>query len=105
MGVFSSVYSSDEDSFWKDFSKPNTLTGVITRLNWSEICQKAQDIRLRINSEDAEAARIKYNGQDHPAFETVFSYRKGSERRVLKMDADIARKYRDMEKMPRPWDK
>jgi hypothetical protein len=107
VAVFSSEYNSDEVRFWKDFSKPDSSTGEIIHLNWSEICLKAKKIRERIDSEDATAARAKYNGKNgNPAFEMVFSYRKSSkeQRCIMKSEADIARKYRMKENATRPWD-
>jgi hypothetical protein len=98
VGVFQSEYKSDEDWFC-----PNQILQLV--ISTSVICRKAKNIRERIDSEDAAAVRAKYNGSNgNPTFETIFDYCKGSERRVLKSEADLARRYRVKEKIPRPWD-
>jgi hypothetical protein len=94
----------DEDAFWKDFSKPDPSSGEIRPMNWGGIVVKARKIRREINTKDVQQARSEYAGKT-PGFDEVFSYRKGSKICVTKTAADIARKYRGMNKRYQPWDK
>lgn len=97
-----SIYKdySDKADFWADFSKKTEKGEDPSSLNWTETVQLARKKRTAIDKEDCEAARREYGDR----FNSIFTYRKASETRVLKDPPSIARKYRKMKNCPRPWD-
>jgi hypothetical protein len=100
-----SVYETfpDEVAFWDEFSGVDKKTGVKSCFAWSKAVQHARRIRQQADKEDAEKAKIEYEGKNSE-FNDVFSYRRGGNMFVYKDDHSIARKYREIKGLPRPWD-
>ena len=101
MSVFQTF--ENEESFWVEFTVFDEKKKCDRRMKWSEVVRHARKIRNRIDDEDAKSARAEYIGQE-PDFDQLFSYRKGNKVIIYSTTQAIARRYREIKAIPRPWD-
>jgi hypothetical protein len=74
------------DGFWVEFSTEGK------RQSYTRITTSLRTQRASADKDTAERARLEYGA----SFDTVFSYRLGSGRRVMNTNQKIAERYREL---------